>query len=1286
MPQLNRDKETLYAPGRLNLWFLASSVALVGVLVAMVAMDHVRPWKATQRAFFERHAAILELRREHAEAKIRADETTRTKLAELTAAVAKAERELASQATADRLALWRGEVAELDAKLLGVDTQVKAAKSTYAERKYQYEIALHERRARDVEALAADVNRVGSEQARLERRVSELEAERKALLARIDATEQPLADLRAKRDELLKHVTLERLAAGATRDRVATSQWRNLPVLDIVAPSIKVEKVVVAHVHDQLNFATSPKVDMCMTCHRGIAEPSMSERAVAETLGWFLASRLGKKAWGALEQAPPHPDAAMNEVRAWLRVTEATPARELPRDGTLRDWLSGTPSLTDVWPEPVLHAAFGDPVDPVTGKATKTDGSKVFREQHLRGRSFADGGRDFLATFAIRRVEWAHPHLDAIVGANSPHKMDEFGCAACHHGVGRRLDFVRAAHNPGSEAQRKRWQAEHEWKPAELVEFPMLPLAYAEGQCAKCHGDGIPHRPPLVESLRREGTIRVRGKDEVGRLPAPTPVNGSLAAVVEGYVPETALLGRQAIEEHGCAGCHVITAWGAPTGYGNPEPPARPGDWTAPAPGSVTSQGVPKVGPDLKGLRFKTTKDWVARWIESPTAYRIDTRMPAFYRHVLHHGYAPVPGADGKPREETVVLEPTARDLAQIDVEVLALTTYLYDGQPLAAEDKARFEALYAPPPAGDAALGKRWFYSQNCYACHLGPDDREGSDLPRETLDRFKARDDLPPGPRLTSLGSKLSPGWLFQWLKEPRHYNSVTRMPNTRWTDQLAADGKTVVRTADQMYADVVAYLLTAKDPAFDARPIPGAGPRWSAEHDLVLADFWKEWYGKTATDASGAVRALSTTDADRIVSELLGSPNGRARVLADVGEGVVRFRGCFGCHNIAKFEDAKPIGKDLSDEGLQDLHAFDFGLLGHPYGHDVMAERGREAIDHTRWGWIEAKLSEPRVFDLARFKPRWTDKLRMPKFNFNAAERTAVTATVLGFVSKEPIQPKARYRPDADMARILAGRAVVTRYGCNQCHTIENQQGVVHAEQSARGLEGWTLPPNLYGQGNRTKAKWLFDFMKHPIDVRPGVIQRMPNFRLSDDEAAALVDYFLALAGRRDRFHTDPLDQPLSTTPYAEPVTVKAKGLDGVWKDLVVRNELEEARALFDTRNCVTCHLPRGTPGVDPSEGGSAPPLTLASKRLQHDWVLELIHNPQTQILGTKMPQNWTRKSRTQPGDSLRVEYPQFLVGARRLEKPTNDDVAHAQMEALSRYLLWHYEADAAAAGPR
>jgi hypothetical protein len=520
----------------------------------------------------------------------------------------------------------------------------------------------------------------------------------------------------------------------------------------------------------------------------------------------------------------------------------------------------------------------------------------------------------------------------------------------------------------------------------------------------------------------------------------------------------------------------------------------------------------------------------------------------------------------------------------------------------------------------------------------------------------------------------------WLYAWLAEPRHYNSVTRMPNLRWRDQTGPDGKTVVRSADQLRADVVAYLMQGRDAAFEAMPVPdpARGARWTKEHELLLKDFWMEWYGKSRPDPSDPAQriTMTTEEASAEASRLYRDDAGR--MLADVGRRLVGYRGCFACHNVQGFENEQPIGKELTHEGSQDVHKFDFGIVDH---HEV---------PHTRWDWIENKLRQPRIYDRGLFKPRWTDKLRMPKFNLREEDRLAVVTAILGLV-KEPIKPQALYAPDDRMRKLAAGRAVIARYSCNQCHTIENRLGVLTGEQLDRGLEIWMLPPNLHGQGNRTKADWLFRFLKAPFDVRPGVIQRMPMFRLSDEEVSALVDYFQVVSGRADRFDTDPEDRPLDATPYPEPVriVVKAKDAEGnaVDREVVVRNQIEETKALFETVNCVKCHLPKGTPGADPAEGSSAPPFTLARERLRRAWMLDMVHEPQWQIQGTKMPAFWPAKARRaqKPGDTRRVEFPQFLCDARGREGLTPDRIGEAQMGSLVRWILHHYESPVFAAPP-
>src|SRR5205814_2822839 len=160
--------------------------------------------------------------------------------------------------------------------------------------------------------------------------------------------------------------------------------------------------------------------------------------------------------------------------------------------------------------------------------------------------------------------------------------------------------------------------------------------------------------------------------------------------------------------------------------------------------------------------------------------------------------------------------------------------------------------------------------------------------------------------------------------------------------------------------------------------------------------------------------------------------GQDKNREKLLVDVGRKLLGYRGCFGCHNVAGYEREQPIGKDLSAEGSQDIHKFDFGKFKH------------EQLPHLRWTWIDKKLEQPRIFDKDTFKPRWADKLRMPKFNFRTKDREVVVGVVLGLV-KEPLLPQAIYQPDDRMKKIAAGRAVIERYNCKQCPTIEGRRGV-------------------------------------------------------------------------------------------------------------------------------------------------------------------------------------------------------------------------------------------------
>ena len=1305
MPLANRDKDSLYPPGKLSLWFLGTSAVLVAVVFWMLADDFIRPWKGVQRAYFQKQASLLAVKRDVEAAKLdEANSPKRAKLRELNRKVAVARQALDAKA----VGALEAAIAEQKLKIGFDERDIKALKGSYAATVNAYENARIGHDEASAAKLLARSTSIYSEQDKLDRDKTAQIVERDALTAKLDVLMAPVKAIEKDRDDLLGGLSLVDTALTDARAKTESNQWRNLPMADIIAPSIKIEKVVLDNLHDDLVFATSPKVDMCMTCHRGIDSGLLSERdddprqGVGELLAGFLRAKFGEKAWDKLKETPD-----------FLKAIEPS---------NVRNWLKGPKArLSDVFKDEALKAALGE-------------------ENYQK----EIAGKDLLSAFRIDAVQWAHPHLDLISGPTSPHAVVKMGCTICHAGVGRRLDFTRATHAPNSEEQAKAWEHEQNWEVegAEYVDFPMVPKRYVEGQCVKCHGavnpfqpvaeplqrwesvidadgrlaldkDGLPGFDALKkEYLDREGFPRLdrrgrpildsfgkarldldghppvdkNGRPVLQRVKAPNPVDGPASAVDGLWHADTFARGVATVQEWGCTGCHAIKDFEKRPGFGDPAATFKNngGDFSKPAPGSLTAAGNPKVGPDLTHLKDKTTEDWLQRWIGVPGSYRIDTRMPSFYRWRAHdERYGVLLGTDGKPSDLPLILNPETKDLNQIDVEIRAISAFLLGNSDSRAE-------TYPEIPAGDPKAGAKTFYSIGCYGCHVGPgswDLAKGqwADGVVDDGARFKVRgDELPPGPRLTSLGSKYTaPGaakFLAAWIAEPRHYNSVTRMPSViQGRAEMGPDNVTVVRSEVQIRADLVAYLLSYKDAAFDAQPtIDSAGRPWDGEHDKILNEFWKEWYGKTAID-----------DPTRSITQEAAMAAAAARdkttKLIEVGKRLVLYRGCFGCHNIKGAENEQPIGKELTEEGSQDLHKFDFGIVP------------KAQIPHTRWDWVENKLKSPRVYDKDKFKPKWNDKLRMPKFNFVAADRESVVAVVLGLV-KEPIKSGALPKPTATSEAIARGRAVIDRYRCYQCHSIEGRRGVLTAEQAGRGLELWMLPPNLYGEGNRVKADWLFQFLKNPYlhqpnGIRPAVIQQMPLFRLSDEEASALVDYFNAVAGRKDRLTTDGEDEPLDDTPYKEPVVIKVKEKDkdgnSFDAEVTVRSLREETKALFVRRGCIKCHLPKGSPVTADGEGASAPPFSLSAARLQRTWMFDLLHNPQNQIPGTKMPSFWSakriRNKLAAPPDSLDVTFPQFLVGVRFKDKPTNDEIADAQMAALARYLRFHYEAPAVVTAP-
>ena len=160
---------------------------------------------------------------------------------------------------------------------------------------------------------------------------------------------------------------------------------------------------------------------------------------------------------------------------------------------------------------------------------------------------------------------------------------------------------------------------------------------------------------------------------------------------------------------------------------------------------------------------------------------------------------------------------------------------------------------------------------------------------------------------------------------------------------------------------------------------------------------------------------------------------------------------------------------------------------------------------------------------------------------------------------------------------------------------CHTIEGTGGFIQKYYKNKAL----APPNLNGEGEKVQANWLFSFLKAPIPVRPWLKVRMPSFAFSDQETNLLVSYFNGLSKVR--------------IPY-------------VYFDhqKVPRNNITAGQRMIskDYFDCLSCHQQGEKKPEGPTDGW-APDLTLAHSRLNPNWIIKWLQDPQKVQPGTKMP---------------------------------------------------------------
>jgi mono/diheme cytochrome c family protein len=520
--------------------------------------------------------------------------------------------------------------------------------------------------------------------------------------------------------------------------------------------------------------------------------------------------------------------------------------------------------------------------------------------------------------------------------------------------------------------------------------------------------------------------------------------------------------GQKLFENLGCTGCHLVQGL----------------------------EDMPKVGPYLRRIAAKVDPSWLTRWVTNPHAYRPSTKMPNFLfspeqgtavaAYLLH--------ASAKESQEWLAQHPEPRGIDPTNAELVA--------------------------------RGKQITETVGCKGCHAfvkgehGPRLGAGIEevdatIPAGQGSQVRTSKDF--APNLSSIAEKTNGRWIFQWLKNPRHFSPVSRMPNLRLSDEEA--------TA------VASYLLTL---------------------------------GTKKPEPPERIAALS-----------------RPETIAE-GEKLVRKYGCEGCHDVPGMESESRVGVELSTFGAKTLDELFFGE--------------RYDVPRTWDDWTFNKIRTPRTYATERIEQA------MPQFDLPAADIRELRV-YLASRTEHVVPVKYRYKPDdAAQRELVDGERVIAKYNCTGCHQIEGKGGFIRAFYK----DNLSLaPPVLRGEGAKVQPDWLFGFLKSPVPIRPWLKVRMPTFNLSDEEANALVDYFTAKARK---------DIPFV---YVDRNAISAENI-AAGKQLMSP----------DYFNCFSCHV-QGDKNPEGPPDGWAPNLAMAKHRLNPDWILEWIHDPQKVQPGTKMP---------------------------------------------------------------
>jgi mono/diheme cytochrome c family protein len=490
-------------------------------------------------------------------------------------------------------------------------------------------------------------------------------------------------------------------------------------------------------------------------------------------------------------------------------------------------------------------------------------------------------------------------------------------------------------------------------------------------------------------------------------------------------------------------------------------------------------------------------------------------------------------------------------------------------------------------------ARGRQLLAQLNCQGCH------KLNNLERPVL-----------GPELSSVGYKVTREWIYKWLKEPR--TVLDKDGNTTVNGYESGDESRMpkFRLKEEEIRALSAFLSVQKAKPIEKYKInPAVVVTWSKNPDLISqgevrfrqmmcttchplavtragetkliggdigpeltkvgSKVNQEWLVAWLRNPQGYLTGSNMprygwSDEDLykvtqyVMSKLMDSdllanvPQLGAATDEEVKTGKRLFaeKGCASCHALSGIGTQKDFGPDLTALGAKNASELEFG---------------KAKIERNLVSYIQAKLQDPLAVNPAA---------RMPQYSWNQADLDAVTTALLSETGPAPTSALQHLVvPGKNLSFQAVGTfaEVYERYKCYACHRFNGYGG--------------TLAPDLSYEGSRAQKKWIADFLKNPQTIRPTLILRMPQFNMSDKDAAIVADY-LAMVVQK---------------PEVDPESVDARQFTPAMVSM--------GKQLYEVKyQCQSCHTIGGTGGY------VGPNLNNAGNWLTPAWIEAWLWNPQ------------------------------------------------------------------------